>query len=165
METVAIITLQIIVLGTMLVGLFGLLTLIIPGLTIIWVAALVYGLLTDFDLWSGILFGVITLLMIGGNVVDNIFMGAGARRTGASWLSVGIALLGGLIGSILLPPFGGLILAMAGIFLVEFIRLKNWRKAWDSTRNLALGCGWAGVTRFGIGIVMIILWWMWAFVI
>jgi len=165
MKIIGEVALQIVVLAVMLVGLFGLLTLVIPGLTIIWVAALVYGLVIGFDIWSGILFGIITLLMLFGNVVDNLFMGAGARKTGASWLSVGVALLGGIIGSLLMPPLGGLVLAMVGIFLVELIRIKDWRKAWESTRNLAMGCGWAGVTRFGIGIVMILLWWIWAFLI
>ncbi len=80
MEIIGEVALQIVVLAVMLVGLFGLLTLVIPGLTIIWVAALVYGLVTGFDIWSGILFGIITLLMLFGNVVDNLFMGAGARR-------------------------------------------------------------------------------------
>ncbi|MBP7757433.1 MAG: DUF456 domain-containing protein, partial [Anaerolineaceae bacterium] len=129
MEIIGEVALQIVVLAVMLVGLFGLLTLVIPGLTIIWVAALVYGLVTGFDIWSGILFGIITLLMLFGNVVDNLFMGAGARKTGASWLSVGVALLGGIIGSLLMPPLGGLVLAMVGIFLVELIRIKDWRKA------------------------------------
>ena len=82
---------------------------------LIWVAALVYGLVIGFDIWSGILFGIITLLMLFGNVVDNLFMGAGARKTGASWLSVGVALLGGIIGSLLMPPLGGLVLAMLSL--------------------------------------------------
>lgn len=74
--------------------------------------------------------------------MDNIMMGANARGSGASWLSIGVALLAAIIGSLLLPPFGGLLFGVAAIFLVEYLRIKDWRKALESTKGLALGCGW-----------------------
>jgi uncharacterized protein YqgC (DUF456 family) len=150
--------------AVMLIGLFGLLFVIIPGLTIIWLATLVYGLVTGFSTASMILFGAITLIMIGGNISDNLIMGASARQKGASWLAIGVALLGGLVGSVMMPPFGGLLLALAGLFAVEYIRLKDWRKALDSTKSMAIGCGWAAFLRFGLGMVMIGLWLVWVFV-
>ncbi|HNR47091.1 MAG TPA: DUF456 domain-containing protein [Anaerolineaceae bacterium] len=165
MENLGQIALQIIILAVMLLGLFSLLTMVVPGLTIIWAAALIYGLVTGFTWGSGIIFAFITLFMIGGNVVDNIMMGAGARQQGASWMAIIVALLAGVIAGIFWTPFGGLAVALAAIFIVEWIRQKDWRKAWDSTREMAMGCGWAGVIRFTIGMVMIGLWWLWAFVI
>jgi uncharacterized protein YqgC (DUF456 family) len=145
----------------MAIGLFSLLLYIIPGLTIIWVAALVYGIVKGFTLTSGILFGVITLLMLLGNVVDNLTMGASAKKTGASWLSIGVALAAGVAGSLLLPPFGGIIAAMVGILVVEWIRNRDFSAGLKSTGGILKGCGMGVILRFGIGVVMIGLWVVW----
>ena len=109
----------------MAVGLFGLFLYIIPGLTIIWIAVLIFGIVKGFTLPTGIIFGVITLLMIGGNIVDNLMMGAEAKKSGASWLSIVVALVAGVAGTLLLPPFGGIVAAAAGILIVEWIRNKD----------------------------------------
>lgn len=152
---------RLVVLAIMLFGLFSLLIPVLPGLVIIWIPALVYGLVTGFNLTSGILFALITILMLIGSVVDNFIMGAKARQHGASWLAIGASLVAGLAGALVFPPFGGLIAALIALFAVEYLRLGDLPKAIDSTRNMAIGCGWAAVIRFGIGIVMILLWGAW----
>lgn len=157
--------LQWIILSVMLFGLFSLLIPIMPGLVIIWVAGLVYGLVSGFDLAGIIIFAVMTLFMIGGSLADNVLMGTSARKTGASWVSIAVALGAGLLGSLLWPPLGGLFAALVGIFLVEFYRLRDWRKAFDATRGMALGCGWAVAIRLLIGVVMIGLYALWSFVL
>ncbi len=155
--------LQAIALAVMLFGLFGLVVPVLPGLVIIWVPTLVYGIITGFNWANGILFAIITGLMLFGSVVDNIIMGQRARQQGASWLAITVALVAGLAGSVLLPPFGGLVAALVGLFAVEFIRLRDWKQALVSTRSMAVGCGWAAVIRFGIGLVMIALWLVWIY--
>ena len=157
------IALNIILLAVMLFGLVSLIIPIIPGLTIIWVAVLVYAIVTGLNWGAGVLFAIITLLMIAGNIVDNLFMGAGAKKTGSSWLAVGVATVAGLVGSIIWPPFGGILLSLVGIFAVEIIRVRDLRKAWDSTRGMALGCGAAVFVRMGMGVVMILLWGLWVY--
>jgi uncharacterized protein YqgC (DUF456 family) len=153
-----------IVLAFLLLGQAGTLIPLLPGLWIQWAAALVFGLVRGFDLTGGILFAIITILVIIGGIIDNVAMGASAKTSGASWLSIGAALVGGVLGSLIFPPLGGLILAMAGIFLVEYLRIRDLRKAWDSTRGLAVGCGWGAVLRFGFGLLVIVVWLLWAFV-
>ncbi|NQS91436.1 MAG: DUF456 domain-containing protein, partial [Chloroflexi bacterium] len=88
------------------VGLFGMVLPIYPGVVIIWAAALIHGLVTGFatlEIWVLV---IITLLMIAGTLVDNVLMGGKARQAGASWISIGGALLGGLIGTFVFPPLG-----------------------------------------------------------
>jgi uncharacterized protein len=155
--------LDIILLAVMLFGLFGLVIPAVPGLTIIWVAVLVYAIFTGFTWVTGVLFAIITILMVAGGLVDNLLMGAGAKKSGAGWLSVVVAVVAGLAGSLLWPPLGGIVLALLGIFAVEIIRVRNLRKAWESTRGLAIGCGAAFFVRFGMGVVMILLWGVWVF--
>ena len=155
-------TLRLIILAVMLFSTLGLLIPVLPGLVMIWIAALVYGLLTGFSAASIAIMVVLTILMIVGSLIDNVIMGASARQTGASWLAIGAALAAGLVGSLLIPPFGGLVLALAALFAVEYSRLRDWKKAAESTRHMALGCGWAVVVRVGIAAVMIVLWGAWA---
>jgi len=161
METAALLALQIVVLIVMGFGLLGLLTTIIPGLFVIWLAALIYLLATGLTWVSGIIFAILTVLMIGGSLVDNVLMGASARQTGAGWLAITVSLVAGLVASLVWSPIGGLVISLAALFIVEFARLRDWRKAFESTRSMAAGCGWSVVIRFAIGLFMILLWGVW----
>ena len=146
----------------MLVGLVLLIIPIFPGITVIWLAALLYGIVTGFDTLGIVILVLITLGMIAGVTVDNVLMGAGARQGGASWLTIGVALLAGIAGTVLFPPIGGLIAIPLAIFLLELLRNREWRGAWRATRGVALGWGLSFLVRFGIGLVMISAWLIWA---
>ncbi len=165
MQEIGDMTLKIVVLAVMLFGLLSLFIPVMPGLAVIWLAALLYGLITGFDLVSGALFAVITLLAIAGSLADNVLMGTGARKVGASWLSISLALVGGLLAAVFWTPLGGLLVALGVLFLVEYIRRGDWRSALDATRNMALGCGWAMAIRILVGFVIIGIWLFWAFVL
>jgi uncharacterized protein YqgC (DUF456 family) len=146
----------------MAVGLFGLVIPFFPGIIVIWLSILGYALLHGFTLWSGILFGVITLLMIASTVIDNVLMGVNARQRGTSWWALALGMVALLVGSLLWTPLGGLALCFAVVFLVELARLQgDWRRALGSIKGMAIGCGWTAVARFGIGLLMIGLWVIW----
>ena len=145
----------------MLVGLFGALVPFFPGLLIIWLAVLGYGLISGFGTLGIILFILITLLLVAGMFVDNLLSGYGAFKGGASWVSIGVALMAFAAGTIFFPPLGGLIAAPLVVLLVEFLRKKNLHQAWQAVRGLAAGWGVSYAVRFGIGIVMILFWWLW----
>lgn len=145
----------------LLLGLFSLFVPIFPGTVIMWLAILGYGVVTGFSTLAWVLFAVITLIMLASTLVDNLFMGAGARRGGASWGTIGLALLGGIVGTILLPPIGGLIAAPLVILGLEYYRHRNFEQALGALRGLATGWGLGVVVRFGMGVVMMLLWWLW----
>ena len=148
-----------------LVGLISLVIPILPGLVIIWIANLVYGITAGFTVWGWVIFAINTILMIVGSLVDNITMGASAKMTGASWLGVGLSLVAGVVGSMLFPPLGGLVAALIVLFVVEIIRLRDFKRAGNSTASMALGCGLAIIIRFAMGLVMIGLWSVWVFIV
>ena len=68
------------------------------------------------------------------------------------------------LGSIFLTPLGGIATALLGLFLAEYAWRKNSEEAWEVTKGLIVGWGWAFVIRLVIGIVMIAMWGIWAFV-
>ena len=137
---------------------------ILPGLLIIWVAALGYGISAGFGTLGWILFALISVLMLGGSILDNLLMGAKAHKEGAPWWVVLIALASAIIGSIAIPIpiIGGILAALLVLFLLEWLRLKDARKALVSMRGMLVGCGWAVVFRVIIGLIMIGLWLIWA---
>jgi len=147
----------------MLVGLFGLIIPIFPGNVVMWLAALVYGLVFGFNWLGGIIFTIITLLMLVAVAADNVLMGAKAREKGAAWGSIILALAAGIIGTLLLPPIGGIIAAPLVLYVMELRRLGNSEEAKTVVKALLTGWGLAFVVRFGLGVVMFGLWGVWAF--
>ena len=149
----------------MLVGLIGIAVPFFPGLLIIWLSALGYGVLSGFGIFGTFLMILITIALLFGSVIDNLFSGAGARVGGASWLAIGAGILAGIAGTFAFPPFGGFITAPLGVLGVEALRHRNVRRAFFATRGWALGCGWAYVARLLTGTLMIelfIIWVLWA---
>ncbi len=151
------------VFSTMLVGLIGLVIPVYPGLNIIWIAALIYAIVDGFSWPAWLYFSIITIFMLIGNLADNYFIGARARRTGASWLAIGIGYAAGIAGTFIIPIIGGIVFSILGVLVVEMIRKKDWKIAWLTTKEMALGFGWAVVVRLGIGAIMISIWLIWAF--
>jgi uncharacterized protein YqgC (DUF456 family) len=146
----------------MAVGLFGLIVPIFPGITVIWLAALGYGVVTGFSTLGWVLFAVITVMLIVGVTIDNVLMGAKARKEGAAWSSLALGWLAGILGTIIFPPVGGIIAAPLVVLLLEYVRLRDINKALASLRGLAIGWGASFVVRIFIGLAMIGVWLVWA---
>jgi uncharacterized protein YqgC (DUF456 family) len=157
------IALETFTLFVLLVGLFGLIVPVFPGLTIMWLATLVYALIQNaadkMTGWDWVAFGLITLLMIGGNIVDNIIIAKKMRDQYIPWSSILIAFAAGIVVSIFFTPLVGLVAAPLGLFLAELRRLKNRDEAIKSTKAYMIGWGWAFGARFTIG-----LWMLWAWI-
>jgi uncharacterized protein YqgC (DUF456 family) len=150
------------------VGLIGLIVPVFPGLTIMWLATMVYALLQHtagrMTGWDWFAFVVITLLMIGGNIVDNIIIARKMLDHKIPWNSILLAFAAGIIASIFFTPLIGLVAAPLGLFLAELRRLKNRDDAIESTKAYMIGWGWAFGARFIIGLTMIGSWMLWAWI-
>jgi len=150
------------------IGLAGLLIPVFPGLTVMWLATLVYALVQNaadkMTGWDWFLFSIITLMMIGGNIVDNIIIARKMRDHFIPWSSILLAFAAGIIASIFFTPIIGLLAAPLGLFLAELRRLKKRDDAINSTKAYMIGWGWAFGVRFLIGMSMIGSWMLWAWV-
>ena len=162
------IALETITLFVLLVGLIGLIVPVFPGLTIMWLGTLVYALIQNArDLmtgWDWFIFAIITLLMIVGNIADNLIIARKMRDKYIPWSSILIAFAAGIIASLFLTPIGGLVAAPLGLLAAEYNRLRDRSKAIESTKAYMIGWGWAFGARFLIGLVMTGLWMLWAWV-
>jgi hypothetical protein len=168
LELIADVFLKGLTLTVLLLGLFGLLIPIFPGLTIMWIATLIYAIVEAMvgDMtWVGwTLFTLITLLMIGGNIVDNIIIAKHVRDKNVPWSSILWAFAAGIIISLFFTPIAGMVASPVGLYLAEWRRLKDKQTALANTRAWMTGWGWSLTARFGIGTVMILFWGVWAWV-
>jgi uncharacterized protein YqgC (DUF456 family) len=160
--------LETITLFVLLVGLVGLIVPVFPGLTVMWLGTLVYALIQSsrgiMTGWDWLAFAIITTLMIGGNIVDNIIIARKMRDQYVPWSSILLAFAAGIVASIFLTPLVGLIAAPLGLFLAELYRLKERNAAIASTKAYMIGWGWAFGARFVIGLFMVGLWMLWAWI-
>ena len=161
--------LEVFTLFLLVVGLLGLIVPVFPGLTVMWLGTLLYALIQNaagnMNGWKWFLFGLITVLMIIGNIADNIIIARKMRDKYVPWSSIFWAFTAGIVASLFFTPLIGLVAAPAGLFLAEMSRLKNRAAAIDSTKAYMIGWGWAFGARFLIGSVMIGFWMLWAWVV
>jgi uncharacterized protein len=151
---------------TLLTGLLGLVIPIFPGLIIMWIGSLVYAIIQSLNgnmTWVGwLIFSLITILMIVGNVVDNIIIAKHMRDKNIPWSSIILSYAAGIIVSLFFTPLAGIVASPVGLFLAEWRRIKDKQIAFDNTKAWLTGWGWSFLAVFGIGAVMMLLWALWA---
>lgn len=148
----------------MLLGLAGVVLPALPGLALIWLAALGYGLLAGWGASGPWLFGLITLLGLAGLGSELWVTSAGARAAGASGWSVLAGIVLGLIGLLFFSPIGAVIGLTLGILGGEYLRLKDWRKALSAAGGTLAGCGVSYGVKLLLGMVMIGAWVAWVLI-
>jgi uncharacterized protein YqgC (DUF456 family) len=150
----------------LLTGLLGLVIPVFPGLTVMWIGTLVYAIIQAMSgnmTWVGwLLFFLITLLMIGGNIVDNIIIAKHMRDKDVPWSSIIISFAAGIVISLFFTPIAGIIASPVGLYLAEWRRLKDKQTAFANTKAWMTGWGWSVAARIGIGVIMILFWALWA---
>ena len=150
----------------LLVGLFGLIIPVFPGLTVMWLAALVYALVQSASGLMGwvdwLLFALLTLLMIGGNIVDNIIIASKMRGHEIPWKTIILCYIVGIVASLFFTPLAGLVASPLSLLGLEYLRFRDRKLAFESARVFMIGWGASFAARFGIGILMVIFWMLWA---
>ena len=163
------VVLETLILFALIVGLLGLIVPVFPGLVVMWLGTLVYAILQNsagnMNNWKWFIFAIITLLMISGSIVDNLIIAYKMRDKYIPWSSILFAFAAGVIASLFFTPLVGLVAAPLGLFLAENRRLQDRDAAVDSTKAYMIGWGWAFGIRFLIGLMMIGLWMIWAWVL
>src|ERR1044071_3090825 len=130
--------LEALTLFVLLVGLLGLIVPVFPGLTVMWLGTLVYALIQNaagnMTGWKWFLFGLITVLMIIGNIADNLIIARKMRDKYIPWSSILWAFAAGIVASLFFTPLIGLIAAPAGLFLAESSKVEKQGAAHASTQ-------------------------------
>jgi uncharacterized protein YqgC (DUF456 family) len=145
----------------MLIGLAGIFLPLLPGIELIWLAALGFGILHGFT-WIGVfaLLGI-TALLAAGLSSDIWITGLGLKSTGTSVVSI---LLGGsalVIGSLFFTPLVGIVLGLGVMAVLEYRRHRDVRKAVASAGSAVAGFILSYGFKFFVGLLMIGIWVAW----
>lgn len=153
METV----LLIVVLIVMMVGLAGTILPMLPGAPIILVAALVYGMFTEFAVVNANTLIWLTVLTGVSLVVDWVAQVYGVKRMGGSWGGIVGSIVGMVVG-LMIPGvnvIGFVLGAFIGAVLGEVAVGRRSREAWRAGLGSSIGFVVGGVGKFVIGLVMV----------
>ena len=125
-----------ITLVVMLVGLVGTVLPGLPGVPLIFISALVYAMVTDFEVVGGLTIALLGVFAAIALVLDFVATAYGARRFGASnWGTAGGS-IGGIVGALVGALFLGigallglLLGTIGGVFLGEYLRRREGSSA------------------------------------
>ena len=131
--------------AAMAVGLVGTVVPVVPGLGLVWLAGLVYGLVEGFGTVGLVAFALMTAL--------------GAARS-SLWLGALLAIVGFFVIPVVGLPLGGAL----GIQLGEQLRTRDRRAAWRTTRATLTGFGLAALIQLATGVAMVVVWATWVVV-
>ncbi len=148
----------------MIIGLAGVVLPAVPGVGLIWIAALVYAIAESFATIDPLTFAVLTVLGAAGVTSDIWTSQVGGRLTGASWKAllagVGLGIVGFLVGllagGIGAVP-GGIVGALLGILLVEYIERQDWKEAARAGAGWLAGCLLSGAVQLFVSLAMILI--------
>jgi uncharacterized protein YqgC (DUF456 family) len=169
----------------MLVGLLGSVLPGLPGVPLIFAAALVYAYVTDFEVVGALVLVLLGLFALLAFVADFLSTAYGARRFGASnWGTAGGA-IGGLVGALVGTLFFGVgalfgLLAgtIVGVFVGEYLRRRrqassvserrrvrsvrgsgrgDWRRTSRAAGGVLVGYLFGAVTQGVLGLLSVIV--------
>ncbi len=146
----------------MVVGLAGTVVPILPGLTVLWGAALAYGFVVGFGPVGITVMALITLLLVVSVVKSFLIPKKMAEGSDVSGWSQLIALVGAVIGFFVVPVVGIVVGALVGLMLSEYIHHRELGEAWEATKAVAKGFGLSALVDIALGVVMITLWAIWS---
>ncbi|MBN1137600.1 MAG: DUF456 domain-containing protein [Anaerolineae bacterium] len=139
----------------MFIGLVGIVLPVLPGSILIFAAALFYALLDGFQTIGWVTLVVLGLLTAAATTASLWATSMGAKAGGASGWSILAGIVGGLVGLLFFSLPGSIVGALLGMFLVEVLRVKDWRKALKSGGGWLMGWLLSVIFELGIGLVMI----------
>lgn len=147
----------------MAIGLAGVMIPFVPGLTLVWAAALVFGLAEGFGTVGWISFGVISVLALAGIAAGYVLPGKAAGDAGADGLSIAIGAVCAIVGFFAIPVVGLVLGGVLGIFVSEYVRtdLDHARRATWAT---LVGFGIGAIAQLVAGIFMVFTWVVWLIV-
>lgn len=146
----------------MVVGIAGTLLPLVPGVGLIWAAAVAFGLLQGFGVIGWAAMAVISALGVGGIVAGVRVPQRAAAADGVGWRGQLMAFALAVVGFFVVPVAGAPIGFVVGIYLVA--RTRDRTEAWPITKRTVRSLVLAAGLQFVAAIAMALTWLVWAIV-
>lgn len=148
----------------MVVGLAGTVVPVLPGLALVWAAALVYGLVEGFGPVGVGALVVITALGVAGTAAGVVLPHRAAGAAGVGRASIALGVLGAMVGFFVVPVVGFPLGGVVGVYLGEQLRTRDTRAALAATKATLVGFGVGALVQLAAGLAMVAAWAAWAVV-
>lgn len=134
----------------------------LPGNYAMMIVLPLFGWLTDFAWMSSLETAWLVGALLAGEVIEAVAGMIGAGRARASWRTrlwtVGGGIIGGIVGTFVIPVAGSFIGLLAGVFLGAFISVWQERRdlrrardvAWSAALGQLIGTGTKVVIAIGV---------------
>ncbi|MEL7158163.1 MAG: DUF456 domain-containing protein [Actinomycetota bacterium] len=149
----------------MAVGLVGTVFPFVPGVALIWAAAVLYGFFVGFGLTGFIVVGAMTVIVLASVAKSVLLPRRMAEGQDVSRWSQLVAAVGAVLGLIFIPVVGVFVGALLGLFAAELANHRNVTAARRATVAVAKGFGLSALIEVFMAVAMIGLWSIWAFTV
>lgn len=127
------------------VGLCGIVLPVLPGTITIIIATLIWAIVTGG--WtSWVAFAIILVLGIAGMTTSYVLTGRRLQRHEVPTWPILVGIAAGIVGIFVIPFLGLPIGFLAGLYVSEALRLKDWKRG--------LSSAWVAIKALGIGIAI-----------
>ena len=147
------------------VGIAGVVLPVLPGLWLIWGAALVYGFLVGFNGWAWPAMVAMTALAVAGTATIYYLP---AKKTGEigipGWGQLVIAATA-IVGFFVIPIVGAVVGLVVGTLGVAVIVERDLRNAGSTAWSMLVEILKAAAIQLAIALAMAVVWGAWAFTV
>lgn len=123
------------------VGVFGTIVPVVPGLTLCWLGVLIWAIFAG-DGWARwLILALATVIALVGEVAKYLWPGRHLKRNGVPSLSLFAGGVLGIVGFFVVPMVGLVLGFVLGIWLAELARLRDGKASWTSTKHALKAAG------------------------
>jgi len=141
-----------------LVGMLGVVLPVLPGLLLCWAAVLVWAIFVGDGGWRWVIVGVVTALTAGAMVAKFVWPGRQLKNSGVPNLTLVAGAVLAVVGFFVIPVIGAPVGFVLGIWLAEWARMKDHRRAWPSTKEALKAAGLAMLIELGAAVAIAAVW-------
>ncbi len=139
------------------IGLIGIVLPILPGLLLIWGSVTVWAVI-ERGTTAWIVLAIATLVAVASQILKYVVPGRRLRDAGVPTRGILVGTVLGILGFFVVPVVGLFLGFVAGIYLIERLRLQNHRSAWQSTVHALKAVGLAIIIELLAGLLIGTTW-------
>jgi uncharacterized protein YqgC (DUF456 family) len=144
--------------AAIVVGTFGVIVPVLPGLLLCWAGVAVWAVFADGGAVKWVVLVVVTVVAAAALAIKYAWPGRNLKRSGVPNSSLFAGGLLGLVGFFVIPVVGVVIGFVLGVFLAERLRLGDWQLAWPSTKAALKAAGLAMLIELGAALSIGVVW-------
>ena len=147
--------------AVMAIGILGTLIPIVPGIGLIWFAAIAWGVFAGFGT-----VGAISMIIITGLLAIGVFLGLripqrAAAAEGLTRIGLFAGIVLAIVFAIALPVVGAPIGFVVGVWIVRMRDTRDAAAAWRSAVRTTIALVQASAAQFVIAVLMTLVWVAW----